>query len=32
MEEEQEVELIEIRDVLNKQTTLEADSPYSIPP
>lgn len=32
MEEEQEVELIEISDVLNEQTTFETDSPYSLPP
>lgn len=32
MEEEQEVELIEISDVLNEQTTFETDSPYSLSP
>ncbi|KAE9521302.1 hypothetical protein AGLY_018321 [Aphis glycines] len=32
MEEKQEVELIEISDVLNEQTTFETDYPYSLPP
>jgi len=32
MEEEQEVELIAISDILNEQTSFDADSPYSLPP
>jgi len=32
MEEEKEVELVEISDILNEQTTFEADSPSSLPP
>lgn len=31
-EEKQEVELIEISDILNEQTIIEADSPYKLPP